>query len=53
MDHVRAILKAVDPGCRPGAGRARRLLDAYAQPALLVPPAVDGRPARWAAAGAG
>lgn len=49
MDHVRAILKAVDSGlpARVPAETMTALLHAYAEPALLVPPTVDGgaRPA--------
>jgi putative hydrolase of the HAD superfamily len=41
--HVRAILDAVDADldARLSAGARESLLDAYARPALLVPPAVD------------
>ena len=42
-EHVRAILAAVDPGL-PGllpAEAMTALVDAYARPALLVPPSVD------------
>ncbi|MBI1735677.1 MAG: HAD family hydrolase [Candidatus Rokubacteria bacterium] len=46
--HVKAIVDAVDPGLYddlPASARAA-LLDAYARPALLVPPTVDdGAPA--------
>jgi putative hydrolase of the HAD superfamily len=43
MDHVKAILDALDPDLWEHVSPAARdtLLDAYAQPALLVPPAVD------------
>jgi HAD superfamily hydrolase (TIGR01509 family) len=43
MDHVKAILDAVDSDLWKGLAPTVRdaLLDAYAQPALLVPPAVD------------
>jgi HAD superfamily hydrolase (TIGR01509 family) len=48
-EHVRAILAAVDPGLpdRVPPVALKALLDAYAAPALLVPPAVDtgARPA--------
>ena len=48
-DHVRAILDAVDPQLadRLPAETRQALLDAYARPILLVPPAVDdgARPA--------
>ena len=43
QDHVRAILSAVDaalPG-RLSSARLGELVEAYARPALLVPPAVD------------
>ena len=42
-DHVTAILDALDPGLvdRVPAGVKAALLDAYAAPALLVPPTVD------------
>jgi putative hydrolase of the HAD superfamily len=44
MDHVRAILKAVDSGlpARVPEAAMAALLHAYAEPALLVPPTVDG-----------
>jgi HAD superfamily hydrolase (TIGR01509 family) len=49
IEHVRAILAAVDPGLpdRVPPVALNALLDAYAAPALLVPPAVDtgARPA--------
>ncbi len=49
MEHVRAILAAVDSGlpARVPADAMTALLDAYTRPALLVPPAVDegARPA--------
>lgn len=43
MEHVKAILDALDPDLWDHVSPAARdtLLDAYAQPALLVPPAVD------------
>lgn len=43
MDHVKAIVDALDPDCWPhlSAGAREALLDAYARPALQVPPAVD------------
>jgi putative hydrolase of the HAD superfamily len=43
IEHVRAILAAVDPRLpeRLTAEALAALLDAYARPALLVPPAVD------------
>jgi putative hydrolase of the HAD superfamily len=49
LEHVRAILAAVDPGLParvPGEAMIA-LVDAYARPALLVPPSVDegARPA--------
>jgi len=42
-DHVRAILTAVDPALPRGVPPAlmTALLDAYARPILLLPPAVD------------
>jgi putative hydrolase of the HAD superfamily len=42
-EHVRAILAAVDSGlpARVPADTMRALADAYARPALLVPPSVD------------
>jgi len=48
-EHVRAILTAVEPGlpARVPADAMAALVDAYARPALLVPPSVDtgARPA--------
>jgi HAD superfamily hydrolase (TIGR01509 family) len=43
MDHVKAILDALDRDLWDDVSPAARdrLLDAYAQPALIVPPAVD------------
>jgi HAD superfamily hydrolase (TIGR01509 family) len=43
MDHVKAIVDALDPGHWPYLSAVTRemLLDAYARPALQVPPAVD------------
>lgn len=49
IEHVRAILAAIDPGlsARVPPTALAALLDAYTTPALLVPPAVDpgARPA--------
>ena len=43
VDHVRAILASVDPGLprRVPPALLTTLVDAYAQPILLLPPAVD------------
>lgn len=42
-DHVKAVLDALDPALhgRLSAATRRALVDAYAQPVLLVPPTVD------------
>ena len=57
QDHVSAILAATDPDItrRVGPAVMAALVDAYARPALLVPPAVDhgARPALETLAGRG